>query len=356
MADSMADTMLRHATYIDRLASGIVNKSVEPAQIELADKIRKALADYEPDMPRREFNRIRRELSEITSTELRAMFAAVTEQLDELAINEANYLAEMIQDFADQGMQIPTEAAVSGATAAEMILESGTRPQVGTWSEFVRGNIDAQANLIDNTIRAGFSESQTRQQIVKRLAGTKRMNYADGLIMRNGKRWAETLVRTGISHYSNRAHDAVTEANSDVIEGEYFLCVFDSRTTLTCLHYGQLRKLYKPGDPTKPVLPLHYNERSQFIYKVKGLDPFTGRRSSNGAKPKTIDADTTPNEFLRNQPRWFVEEALGKQRAKLFLDGGLSVDKFTDMRGTPLTLDQLRALDSTDAAFRKAGL
>jgi len=59
---------------------------------------------------------------------------------------------------------------------------------------------------------------------------------------------------------------------------------------------------------------------------------------------------------MRSQPDWFIESSLGKTRAKLFKEGGLSIDKFTDMNGRPLTLKEMKQLDSYDAAFRKAKL
>ena len=59
---------------------------------------------------------------------------------------------------------------------------------------------------------------------------------------------------------------------------------------------------------------------------------------------------------MRSQPDWFIESSLGKTRAKLFKEGGLSIDKFTDMNGRPLTLKEMKALDDYDAAFRKAKL
>lgn len=59
-------------------------------------------------------------------------------------------------------------------------------------------------------------------------------------------------------------------------------------------------------------------------------------------------------EFLKSQNRGFVEDVLGKERAKLFLDGGLSVDKFVDRKGTTITLDRLK--EKHAIAFKEAWL
>jgi hypothetical protein len=52
------------------------------------------------------------------------------------------------------------------------------------------------------------------------------------------------------------------------------------------------------------------------------------------------------NEWLKTQPKSFVEDVLGKQKAKLYLDGGLPLDRFVDRAGNELTLEQLAKRES----------
>lgn len=67
-----------------------------------------------------------------------------------------------------------------------------------------------------------------------------------------------------------------------------------------------------------------------------------------------IPASTTFNEWLKQQSETFQDETLGVTKAKLFRDGGLSLDKFTNRNGDELTLAQLAQRE--EAAFRAAGL
>ena len=85
--------------------------------------------------------------------------------------------------------------------------------------------------------------------MTKRLIGTKKNNYADGLIVNTGAREAESLVRTGANHYANKARDVAAQANADLIQRRIFLATFDNHTTLTCRHFGQLQKIYALDDP-----------------------------------------------------------------------------------------------------------
>jgi hypothetical protein len=79
-----------------------------------------------------------------------------------------------------------------------------------------------------------------------------------------------------------------------------------------------------PSTPSKP------------IYK--------GRKDSNAFKAGQVQY-TTYDKWLEKQPKWFVESALGKERAELFMSGKVSISQFNDLSGRPLTLAQLRALD-----------
>lgn len=110
---------------------------------------------------------------------------------------------------------------------------------------------------------------------------------------------------------------------------------------------------------------VNHNCRSVYIVSVKGSNPLKGRIPSNGGKivdgklvvkKGTISAETTMNDWLRGQPKEFVVDSIGPKRAELFLTGQLSIDKFTDLTGRTLTLDELKATSAGRKAFKKSGL
>jgi hypothetical protein len=71
-----------------------------------------------------------------------------------------------------------------------------------------------------------------------------------------------------------------------------------------------------------------------------------------------IPASMTYNDWLREQPAWFQEEALGKTRAQLFREGGLRIERFTDDNRRPLTIDELKSSDerAIKSAITKSGI
>lgn len=399
------DSTLRHELTVSRLVTGIVQSRIMPSYLDLAKAVKAALVDYEPTMSRKDFDRFRQRVGLLVNEKMSEMWDGTTNDLFDLAKYEAEHIVGELS-----GATAVSETAVTKAVNAPMVLAGAKLAQVGTWREYVAGASNStQTRIIDNTIRQGYEVGATVAEMTNRLVGTKANNYLDGLITNTGAREAEALVRTGANHYANAARDVAAQANSDLIQGRIFLATFDNRTTLTCRHFGTLHKIYELDDPATPRPPLHFSCRSVLSIVPIGFDPFDGTRAAVGgqegqtaeelfnkkndrldARRETadekrangetdvkevpskvtysgrkdssifnagqIDSHTTMDAWMRNQPDWFIESSLGKTRAKLFKDGGLTLDKFTDMNGKPLTLKQMKALDQYDAAFRKAQL
>ena len=94
---------------------------------------------------------------------------------------------------------------------------------------------------------------------------------------------------------------------------------------------------------------INHNCRSTITYVLKGVPGSTGTRASFDGQ---VPSDLTYDQWLRRQPREFVEGVLGRTRARLYLDGNLSVTRFVDRSGDQYTLAELRRRDPD--AFRLA--
>jgi hypothetical protein len=104
-----------------------------------------------------------------------------------------------------------------------------------------------------------------------------------------------------------------------------------------------------------PRPPQHPACRSTTVEVLKDeAGPVTGKNRDGSIRLKNPPEYESYNDWLKTQPKEFVEDVLGKQKAKLYLDGKLTLDKFTDSKGMELTLDQLRVKEN--AAFKAAGL
>jgi hypothetical protein len=82
-------------------------------------------------------------------------------------------------------------------------------------------------------------------------------------------------------------------------------------------------------------------------------------RASVGANGgQQVSASLDYYHWLQQQPASFQDVAIGPVRAKLFREGGLTMERFAEMQldrnFAPLTLVQMRALEPL--SFERAGL
>lgn len=357
----------RHEIYLAKLTTGLLNAKVYPS-LEAAYKAARAiLLDAESITS----ITVLRKLESSIAREVREIYGKgwqeATEELTAMAVYEAGYSAQLTGQYVGASLTVPAKKQIESYIAKSlMTMTSGKRVQSGAWADYVSSAVESVAGQYNGIIAQGYQQGRTIGQITKDLRES-----SNGIL----KQQAEALARTGQSHYTNQAREAMAMANSDVIKYRYFSATFDSRTSLTCRGFGG--KHWDITDDSYPRLPQHFNCRSTYLYltdlseakrgtqsaiggkDVDDINPnrklvYRGKKDTDIFKPGQISAGSTQDGWLRQQPEWFQDSALGPTRAKLFRDGGIKIDKFTDMVGKPLTLDQLRELDAD--AFKKAGL
>ena len=86
--------------------------------------------------------------------------------------------------------------------------------------------------LVTDQIQKGYASGEGVDEITRRLRGTAKANFADG-VLSVSRRNAEALVRTSVQTISNSARQETFEANSDVLSGLQQISTLDSRTCVT---------------------------------------------------------------------------------------------------------------------------
>lgn len=386
---TLLDSTIRRDAQLLRFGTYLKSEYITPTMQSLSKELPKLLVGFD-ELNKSERTKLAREIRNQVSASMGAMFDDITSELHLLTDDEAEFMLDLYDDYTTATMAALNAAAVvSTADNALISLESGGRVTTGVWMDFVKENISTTNKMVDGVVLKGFRDGQALQSITQELRGSYNRGtkkYTGGVINGRMTQYAETLARTGVSHYANQARDKVAKKNDDIIDSEVFFATLDNRTTTTCMHFHLSE--FKLNDPKRPILPLHYNERSVKLYAGKGIDPlegnrplvggnnskaardefearqsrtdkkvsYKGRADSDIFKVEQVSAKVTAQQFMERQPRWFVESSLGKDRAKLFLDGKLPIDRFTDLQGRPLTLQELKATAAGEKAFRRAGL
>jgi SPP1 gp7 family putative phage head morphogenesis protein len=357
----------RHEVYLARLATGLLNAHVYPSLDEALKAARRILAESDQITSEAQLIKIIHRLDKEMVKPLDDGWNEVTTGLTAAAVYESEYTASLIEKYKDVSLKVPPQKQVkSFINDALMTLESGKRVTTNFWESYVKANKDSYIGLVKGEIAKGYEAGLANSTIIKRISEVAN---------NNGKTDAENLVRTGMNFYSNQARESMAAANANVITYREHEAVFDNRTCPICRPLSGKR--YPITEKNYPKLPLHFSCRCYYTYgtgdineknagtraavggKAGQINParklkYRGKKDLDIFKPGQIDAGITQDEWLRQQPEWFIESSLGKTRAKLFKEGGLKIEKFVDMAGKPLTLEELRKIDAN--AFKKAGL
>jgi len=377
----LLDQSEKHALQIQRLATKLFNDDLAPT-IESAYKAARAiLREYDELSGIGQRNAILKAIEAAITEQYTQAWQSVTDELEAFAVYEAGYYAALMSKVTEFAFSVPAKDKIQAyINKSLMSLESGQKVTAGTWAEFIKQNTDEAVTTYQNIVKSAYANNQTVQQ------ATKRMQFAsEGLL----KHHAEGLVRNGLQHYSTQARLAFRDDNLNVITREVPSTVWDNRRSLTCTaiqsKYGQKGWPVKQSPVGYP--PYHYGGcRTQILFLVKDQDELEGTRtatlgeSGQAAKEayeekagrtdgkvvykgrkdlnifdvEQIKANSNVDAIMRAQPLWYIESALGKTRARLFLDGKLKLSSFADASGRPLSIKELRALDAR--AFEDAGL
>jgi len=339
--ESLLDRQLSHAVYTQRFSSGLSARALRMltntesdliAQIESSlTKITARGYDISPATAKR----LQRLLGSIAETRRIGFINFETllkDELVELASYEVGFQSSLLTEV------IPVAVALDAPSRALLRSVVEARPFRGRLLRQWAGDLKAaDLKFIKQQINIGMVEGEPIRTIVARVRG--RINQTN--------RQAEAIVRTAVNHVSNHSRDELGKANGDTIKAMQWLSTLDGRTTPIC--QSRDKNVYKVDEGPRP--PAHIGCRSIMNFIVKSwrelginLDeaPAGTRASMDGQVP----ADISYGEWLRKQNKGFVLDTLGQKKGRLFLDGGLDVDKFVDRRGGSLTLDQLRVREA----------
>lgn len=349
------DSSIRNMVLLERLKTGEAQKFA-PFLVKIDQSIRERLSGDELT----NFNRARLDkLLKEVDTLLADILGGFTDQLQldlmDIAQSQASFEATLLTNTLPVGISldaaVPALQTLKTAAFKNPLSIKGNgggkllEPFIKDWSA-------AEVEKISCAIRQGWFEGQTNAEIVRQIRGTKSLAYSDGILATTDRN-AGTVVRTAVQHVASQARNEVAKANNEFVTGIQLIATLDSKTTPYCRSIDH--QVYPVDSGPRP--PFHPNCRTSFILLTKFSAMFSKgatRASVNGQVPASL----TYYEWLKTQPTSFIELAIGPNRAKLLMDGGLDADKFAALQlgknFKPITLDRMRELEPE--MFKRAGL
>lgn len=358
---ALIDVLTQHQAYLFRASSQSVKElikrfnSLSNAQLqrlselleELTDSERNALKSLNFGSKAKTSKRIE-EIKTILNEWFNSIDVDLSEKFNksalDLAIYEAAYTAKLAGD---------TAVVVAGAEIYKIVRK--TPFAGGQLVDYLFADIaDSLRKKVEYVIRDGISQGQTNQQIIQRIKGRKANDYKDGLL-ESSRSSIERQVRTARSHISNATYIDTYKA----LGYEYVKVVatLDGRTCKYCASIDG--DVYPIDDPTRPLFPVHPNNRTTYVPcnkdgEIAGLRPFVMDERKVKDIPKDersqligqLDANTSFKEFFEQADEFFQRTWLGKSKYELYKKGEYSIDKFADpLNKRGYTLAELKALD-----------
>jgi len=343
--DEIKDRTIRHMVYLERFKNGEVkrvrktlNREILP---DISRKLEKRLAriiergsDTGATTTKR-LKELERELQRLTRDMSDEVRKTLVVDLDELTRDELIWQVNAIQESLDFDLEFVVPPPRAVVNVAKNTAFAGLT--LDDWFKTLERS--TQRNVM-KAVNTGIVEGETTQQIMRRIRGTRKLKYTDG-VFETTRRQAEAVTRTTINHVSNQARLELFKENADIISGLQWVATLDSRTSLICA--GLDGKVFPIDKGARP--PAHVNCRSAMtpvLKNAKALGLPEGKRASvNGQVPSS----TTYGEWLKRQPVGVQNEVLGVKKSKLFRDGKLPIERFTSSNLKPLNLDQLRRVE-----------
>ena len=328
---------VQHQIYLQRYSTQVVREILEVLIQSQNDIISKLSGADLTDFSQRRLQSMLVEVRNLTTEAYGVLQEKLNGKLTETAHYESDFNAKLIEKL------LPVEITLIRPAIETLSALVTSKPMQGRFIADEVKDLDAvSVKRIEQAIRIGVIEGETTPDIIRRIRGSKALNYKDGILQRS-RDDVERLVRTSITHITARARDELYRANDSVVKAWRFTATLDRRTTVICASLdGQVFDL-----ATGPMPPRHPNCRSSSTPILKswqelGIDAKelteSTRASMDGQVPETL----TYQDWLKKQPQDVVEDVLGKTKAKLFNEGGLTLDRFVDFKGEVYTLDELR--------------
>lgn len=328
---ALLESQIRHQVYLLRRGAGMANE-LDPIVQQAIDKT-VALLGSTPD----------RAVSQIVMlTELRDLladhYAELTAEASQMALDlaeyEAGYQARLLGQVSTANIVMPSlEVIAATALSDPLELVPGRSMSV---NEALRDFSDAKTRQIIQTITDGVTTGATRAQMTEQVRDLSNLH----------RHQADTLVRTITSGVAGSAKNMTYRANNDVISKFRYTATCDHRTrrehiALDGRTWSTLEESLQPpqGWNCRCVLVPILEDR----FQKDGLEG--GRPVDGDHGPMELGAQVTYTGFLRRQSVEFQDEVLGRETAKLWRAGKITLNDLANPFGEPVSLAQLRALD-----------
>lgn len=342
--EDFLSNMIKHKVMLERLSSGLANRVIS----KIIDRIKKDIVL--PD-----------DISILSEIQVIALSTEIEKKVNDIIVIEYDNMESELKDVAIYEQRYIQNTVVRTVPAGLAInaIEMNNTQLIETLK--TSDNVivkDVFTNLANKTsknykevIMNGYRQGTGVKEVARRLYNLESQGLEDATELKKLKNNIRTLSRTATNSINAEVNKEFFNANDQILRGYLFVATLDGRTSTIC--GSQDGKFFEKGQ--EPNLPLHYNCRSVLSPVLKSSDNLNlegTRRSMDGLVPKSESYET----WLRKQDRGFIDEVLGEKKAKLFINEGISLERFVDIEsGKKYSLREIARrenIDISDFSFK----
>lgn len=385
------DAMIIRQVHLLRYGSGLANRM--GAILAASDQeMARLLRDELRFMPKGVRNQADHDRLKVLLDRVVAQRKLAWDEAGTIAAKELNALvgdeAQQLKDSYERHLPVVYAFALPSLLAMAAIVAN--RPFQGLYlAQWVGKLAFDDERRIRSSVTAGAMGGESGETIARRAVGSATVKPT-GLGVETS-RGLNAIAKTAVQHVSSETRREFNAANPLVLtDTEVFVAVLDGHTTARCrslngrkfasgigpyppLHIGcrSVRFAVVDGKAVKrfPLKQKYEAQWTRIFGAQNGLPnlqnesgvPLGLREAYERFKGKKVQDMVGPfpepevyASWLKSQPKDIQQDILGKDRAKLFNEGKLSLDKFVDYTGREYTLKELA--ERMPEVFKRAGL
>ena len=346
--DAVIHNQIAQGRYADQQVRDIL-ALMNRADKEILQKIANSKADT---FTRWRLDALLAEVRRTTQDSYAEMQGALKEEMGAFAAHSAEVAGAML------ATQMPVRWNPVGMTDTQLAAIIDTTPiSIGPDKKLLLEEIFSKMAAgkeedIRGALRLGMVQGETVDEMTRRLKGTKAAKYTDGILEGNRRDMA-AIVRSVVVNTGNAATQAMYKENEEVVTGWIYVAVLDSKTCSVC--WSESGKTFPLGSGPMPIR--HVSCRCASVpalktWKELGFDMEELQPGMRASSSGLVKSDISFQDWVGTQDKKTQVELLGPARQKLFANGGLKLDRFTDNSGQLYTLKELKAKNSS--AFARA--
>ena len=322
MSNFLLNSATRHQIFLQRYAGGRARnatKALNRLRRAVVSRLRAGPSEFRRDR----LTYLLEDIDQLISNGFGDISNVLREEMHDLAVSEADFARKMVLKSLGVEFVLPSDAALTASVDGSIMGNLDVNIE-----DALRELTTKKRNQVANMITDGVTIGDSPEDIVTKV---------NTVMATLHRRQVQSLVRTAVNHVSSVARKELYVTNSRLIDGFEVVATLDGHTTLIC---GTRDGDIYPAE-VGPYPPYHWGCRTTTTPAVKGRAPVGTRPSATGE----VKGNVTYGSWLKEQPIEFIEEALGRERALLFRQGKLPLEKFVDPTGRVYTLRQLESMN-----------